>query len=322
MTKDYYDILGVSRNASEEVIKKAYRKKAIKFHPDKKQGNKVAEEMFREATEAYEVLKDTLKRKIYDSRFSWSKPKIKKPKRRGSDLRTVIKVSRSDLIRCVERMLVIERKGKCQPCDGTGSMERKTKKCTYCHGTGLQGFSLALGERKKCRHCKGVGEVYKGMRCLTCMGKALAPEVIRKRIAFNPLMSGPIILPNLGNYCFAGSAGNLIIDLNVTEEPNYKVRGLDVAGILKISPAQAALGDEVNLTVFGKELTIKIPGGINHGEVVEKNNGGITYKGKTGRFKAVASINIPLILTEEEKKLYQELLKIEKDTPWPKTVIL
>jgi len=321
MLENHYETLGISRDASEDEIKKAYRKIVLKYHPDKKPGNKVAEEMFLEATEAYKILKDPEERKKHDSQFSWAQPRTeRKIKRQGSDLRVSIKVSRSDLIRGSERMLVIERKGKCQSCAGTGSIDRETKKCAWCNGTGLQGFSLALGERKKCRYCKGVGRVPSGIRCFKCKGVALAPEIIRRKIALNPFMSESIILPQLGNYCFGGEAGDLIIDLNITEDPNYKVRDLDVAGRIRISPAQAVLGDIIKLAVFGKELEIKVPPGTCNGQVIEIKNAGIIYDGKAGDFKAVIYINIPLILSNEEKELYQKLLQIEKETSWPKTL--
>jgi len=320
MSENHYDILGVSKNASDEQIKRAYRKIAIKFHPDKKQGNKVAEEMFREATEAYEILKDPVKKEKYDSQFSWSRPKTKTIKRRGADLRVSVKVSRADLVRGVERIIVIKRNGKCKKCDGTGSLDRTIKDCACCNGTGLQGFSLALGERKKCHYCKGVGAAPGGIRCFDCKGTALTAEILHRNITLNPLMASSTMLLNLGNHCFAGVPGNLFIDLDIIEDPNYKVYNLDVTGKIKISPAQAILGDSIKLSVFGKELTIKIPPGIHSGDTIDVINGGITYEGKTGHFKARAYINIPPIITEQEKELYKKLLQIEKETPWPKTM--
>lgn len=321
MPENHYDTLGVPKNASQDDIKRAYRKIAVKYHPDKKPDNKIAEEIYREATEAYEILKDPEKRKKYDSLFTWSRPKkILKRNIRGSDLRINLKVNRADLIYRAERIIAIERKGKCKSCDGTGSLDRKTKKCTYCNGTGLQGFSLAIGEKKKCLYCKGIGITREGMRCFDCRGTAIAPEIVRRKIILHPLMSAPIVLLETGNHCFGGTPGDLFIDLDIIEDPNYSVNNLDVTGKIKISPAQAILGDTVNLAVFGKSITIRIPPGIKNGNTIEKNKAGITYEGKTGRFKAIIYINIPTIITDQEKELYQKLLKIEKETPWPKTM--
>lgn len=316
----HYDTLGIPRNASEEQIKRAYRKIAVKFHPDKKQGNKVAEEMFREATEAYEVLKDPEKKKRYDSGFARPKTKIKVVKRRGSDLKVCVKVSRADLVRGIERIIVIKRKGKCKSCDGTGSIDRKIKKCTYCDGTGLAGFSLALGKRKRCLYCKGVGAQPAGIKCFDCKGTSLTPETIRRRITLDPLTVRSTVLRDLGNHCFAGVPGNLMVDLDIIEDPNYKVDNLNVTGKIKISPAQAVLGDSVKLSVFGKAFSIKIPPGIHNGDAVDMHNAGITYREKTGDFKVTVYINIPTIITDQEKELYQKILQIEKETPWPKTL--
>lgn len=319
MSENYYDTLGVPRNASTDQIKKAYRKIAVKFHPDKKPGNKVAEDIYHRATEAYEVLKDPEKRKKYDSKFSWSKNTKRKPlKRRGTDLRVSVKVKREDIVKGIERIIVIKRQGLCKSCAGTGSEERKTKKCTYCAGTGLAGFSLALGERRKCRYCKGAGIIPLGKKCTTCRGTALAPETIRRKIQIHPLMANSTVLLELGNHRFAGIPGNLFIDLDIIEDPRFKVDRLDVKAKVTISPAQAVLGDKIRISVFGKELTLKIPSGINNGDKIEMSDGGITYEGKTGRFKATVFINIPLILSDDEKELYQKLLQIEKEKPWPR----
>ena len=320
LLENYYDILGIPRNASEEQIKRAYRKIAVKFHPDKKQGNKVAEEMFREATEAYEVLKDPEKKKRYDSGFARPKTKIK-VKRRGSDLRVSVKVSRADLVRGIERIIVIKRKGKCKSCDGTGSIDRKIKKCIYCGGTGLAGFPLALGERKRCLYCEGVGAQPAGIKCFDCKGTSLTPETIRRRITLDSLTARSTVLRDLGNHCFAGVPGTLMVDLDIIEDPNYKVKNfLDIIGKIKISPAQAILGDSVKLSVFGKALTIKIPAGIHNRDTINIHNAGITYKEKTGDFKATVYINIPAIITDQEKELYQKILQIEKEISWPKTL--
>jgi molecular chaperone DnaJ len=320
MLENHYETLGVSRDASEDDIKKAYRKIAIKYHPDKKPGNKVAEEMFQEATEAYEILKDPRKRKKYDSQFSWAqpKPKTEKPKKKGTDLRINVKVRRAELVRGAERLIITKRKGFCKKCEGTGSLERKTKKCVYCNGTGLQGFSLALGERKKCQYCKGAGKTPVGLLCFDCKGTAVATEIIRRKIALHPLMARSTVLTGLGNCCFGGVPGELFIDLDIIEDSDYKVDWLDIEGKVKISPAQAVLGDSIKLTVFDLDIIVEIPPGTRNGDFIEMKNAGITYDGKTGYFKAVVYINIPLILSKEEKELYQKLLQIEKETPWPK----
>jgi len=321
MSENYYDTLGVLKDASDEDIKSAYRKIAKVYHPDKKPDNKVAEEIFREATRAYETLKDPVKRKKHDSKFSWALPRSKRKfDRTGTDLRVNIKVSRIDLINCAEIIISVQRIGKCNSCEGTGSVDRITENCKYCNGTGLEGFSLALGQRKKCNYCKGLGSSPGGEKCKTCKGAALLPEIFRKNITLNPFMSESIVLLNSGNYCYGGNPGNLIVNLNVIENPLYDVKNLEVSGTIKISPAQAVLGDTLRKTVFNKNLIIEIPAGTSNGQVINIEGGGISHKDKSGNFKATVKINIPTIITKEEKEIYLKLLRIEKEAPWPKTL--
>lgn len=320
MSENYYDTLDVSKDASFEVIKKAYRKIAVKYHPDKKPGNKVAEEMFREVTEAYETLKDPAKRKKYDSQFTWSQPKTnRKVGKRGTDLRININVLQTDLIDCIDRVISIRRKGRCDSCDGTGSADKKTRKCVYCNGTGLEGFSLALGHRKNCNYCKGTGSAPVGQACLKCKGTSLIPEVIQKKITLNPLISDTYLIPNLGNYCFGGGSGDLYVNFNTINNTNYHVKGLNVAKRVDISPAQAVLGGSYKENVFNKEITFKNPPGTPNNHIVIVENGGISYEGKTGIFRAHFYVVTPRIITNEEKDLYQKLLQIEK-SPSPKAL--
>ena len=146
----------------------------------------------------------------------------------------------------------------------------------------------------------------------------MATEIIRRKITLHPLIARSTVLTGLGKWCVGGGPGELFIDLDIIEDPDYKVDWLNIEGKIKISPAQAVLGDTVKLTVFDKDLIIKIPPATRNDHVIEMKNAGITYDGKTGYFKAIVYINIPLTLSREEKELYQKILRIEKETPWPK----
>lgn len=319
MPKTYYDVLEVSIDASEEDIKSAYRNKAVKYHPDKNPGDKKAEEAFREATEAYEVLKDSEKRKKYNQEIQSKKspPSRYKRFRRGTDLKVKIKARREDLIKGKKRLIITERKGLCPDCNGTGSVEKELETCIYCTGTGLQGFALVMGHIKRCPYCLGAGSKPKGEKCHKCKGSALTLESIKHEITLNPV-TRYFKLKNLGNCCFNGKPGDLHVEIGVIENPHYKIDKLDVIGQIKISPAQAILGDELILSIFDKEIKLKIYPGTQNGVTLKVEKGGITYKDKTGNFKAKIKIITPIAISKEEKEFYEKILTIEKEIICPK----
>jgi len=302
--KNYYDILGISEYASDGEVKKAYRKIAIESHPDKNPGNKKAE-VFREATEAYETLKDKVKRARYDRKAPFKKKR--KSARRGTDLRIKLNLNREDLVYQKKQLILIKRRGLCPQCNGTGSTLRKLKECRFCSGTGLQGFALVMGNKKRCTHCDGAGSYPEGEKCSKCKGMALVTETIHHEIKLNPL-SEHFTLKDLGNCSFCGETGDLIVELYIKENPNYLVRGLNITKKIQISPAQAILGNTLDLDVFKKKLKIKIPSGIQNKHIIEIEKGGITYKGRTGFFRAEINVIIPAVITEKEKNLYREIL--------------
>lgn len=307
MKKNYYDILEIPDDANENDIKTAYHKQAVKFHPDKNPDDKKAEEKFREATEAYENLKDDTKRKKYDGKF------IKRKKtKQGSNLKVSINVNRMELIQGIRKIIVIKRKGICTNCFGTGSANAVLRECVYCNGTGLHGLSLVLGRKKKCLYCKGIGRIPDGKRCEMCNGTALKEETIQHPLVLSPSLE-ILKISKLGNCFPGGSPGDLIINLIIKEDPNYQVNGLDVTRKIWISPAQAVIGGTLNLKVFRKNVLLNIPSGIQNGQKIELKYKGITYKKEAGDFRAIIYIRIPLIITEREKELYHELFKIEKE---------
>lgn len=304
----YYDILEISSDSSESEIKRAYRKLSIKYHPDKNP-DKTSKEKFQEIKEAYETLKDPDLKEKYDKTLF---PKAKKKKiKKGNDLKITINVTLEDLIQERKRHIVTQRKGLCPACNGTGSVLKKIKKCRFCNGTGLQGFALVMGNYKDCTHCLGAGNLPDGDKCLKCKGSGLYRETIRHEIKLNP-MSDYFVLKDKGNFCYCGKAGDLIIELNIKKDPNYHINGRNISGNIKISPAQAVLGDTLNLNVFSKRTKIDIPAGIQNKQVIEMENGGITYKNKTGKFIGTIIIDIPQIVSNEEKKLYQKILNLER----------
>jgi DnaJ-class molecular chaperone with C-terminal Zn finger domain len=300
------EILGVSANASKKEIQRAFRLLAVKFHPDKNK-DPSAEQKFREIKKAYETLKNEPKESF--------QPSEEQPK---SDLRVSIKVKIQDLVSCKKKNLKIKRMVACPACAGTGSMQKKTTKCVYCNGTGLEGYSLVLGKKRTCKYCQGSRVLPLEDLCTRCKGSGLVEEVLTYLIQLNPY-SENYNIPELGNFDRAVKKhGNLIIGVQVESDIRFKIKGLNVYGDLHISPALATLGGDYVINVFGKTVTVKIPAGTRHGQVLENINGGIGYEHRTGFFKGTVNIVIPVALSKEEEKLYQKLLDIErKDDPWP-----
>jgi len=309
MSKNYYEIFSLPDDATEDEIKVVYHKLAIKYHPDKNPGDKIAEEKFRAITNIYETLRNPEKRKKYDSQFI--KQRISK---RGANLSISLNVTIFELIERKVKCIAIERRGLCKECAGTGATNRILKKCIYCDGTGLQGFSLVLGAKKKCTYCKGVGKIPDGEECAECNGTALMPERVQYTLTLNPFLE-IVRIPKLGNCYMGGTPGDLIINLIIAKNHLYKVSGLNVTRIIEISPAQAIIGDLIKLKVFKKNIQLKIPSGTQDGQRIRLIDKGITYKCDTGNFDAIIHIKIPLIISEKEKRIYQELLNLEKEVP-------
>lgn len=309
MVKNYYDILGVSENATQKEIQRAYHKLAVRYHPDKNPDNLDAEMKFREISEAYEILKDIDRREEHDSQ-----PSKFRNFKKGENLKISISVTRLEMIECAKKIIVIKRKGFCKTCDGTGSTSKILEKCVYCNGTGLHGLSLVLGTKKKCTYCKGLGNIPTGDKCTTCNGTALVNEIIHHPIFLNPTKE-IINIPRLGNCQLKSPPGDLIVSLSIIEDPNYQVVGLNVIGRIYISPAQAVLGDTLDLKVYKERVILRISPGVQNGKEIEFKGKGISYKRNIGNFKAIIYIKIPAIITETEKILYKKLLKFEKEAP-------
>lgn len=297
---DPYKILGVPRDASTEDIKKAYRRIALKVHPDKRKGST---EEFRTATKAYNTLKNPEKRKTYDS--------ITKPKKyHGSDLRVTLRIKIEELINGVDKTIQITRKGLCTACKGTGSEEKNSSLCPSCGGSGYDSVSLILGPKKVCRKCRGAGSIPEGKRCVACSGTGLMDEKLRHTIKLNPLAD--TVIEQSGNYLTPnGPPGDLIIELDQVKDRLYSRYGLNLRRSIQISPARAVLGGTIPIDVFGRNLEIVIPPGSQNGVEIEIKRAGIFYEGRQGSLSVKIEILTPNTITKEERDLYNKLLALE-----------
>lgn len=312
MSTSYHEILGVSEEASDREIKRAYRLLVLKYHPDKNKSPGAAEK-FRAIVKAYSYLAG----RKPDEKIK-ARPAEKSAEKRGSNLIISIPATILDLVTCAVKVMNIKRKGLCHDCDATGSQIKKTKKCTGCAGTGLQGFALAMGQKKRCLKCDGAGRVPEPPKCPVCKGVGLVEETVQQRVKLNPYAE-IITVQGMGNCCIGGIAGDLIIELDIAKHPLYVLSGLDITGRVMLSPAQAIIGDTITLSVLSRELTIKIPSGVQHNQVIEYDGGGASYNGRTGKFKAKINIVIPQVISVQEEEHYKQLIHLEKElNTWPK----
>lgn len=310
--KNYYSILNIPKNASEEDIKKAYRHLALKHHPDKNGDKKNPDDAFRNICEAYEVLIDSKKRIDFDKTCG---PEIKKSakQRHGTDIRLSLKITVNDLANEAPKNIQTTRLVHCPNCNGTGSKTKSLTQCNKCSGTGLDMISIVMGAKKYCAVCKGFGNYVETSNCGTCLGTGLISENITRSIKIPREYTPTLLIPGSGNFSVGSNIpGNLIIVLEIEKSSPYTIDGKNIRGHLKISPPQAVLGDIIFLDIYGNPIKVIIPPGIKHHEIIEVEKAGIIKNNKKGNLILKVFIETQIKLSEEERKLYTQLLKLEK----------
>ncbi|MGQ9920509.1 MAG: molecular chaperone DnaJ [Desulfobacca sp.] len=346
--KDYYQILGVGRHASADDIKKAYRQLALKYHPDRNPGDKTAEEKFKEASEAYEVLRDPDKRRLYDqygheglrdsgftgfrdfgdifgafsdifedlfgfrdTRRAWSGPQA------GADRRFDLEIDFLDAARGTEVTVEIPRNVNCGTCQGTGLRpgSRKTI-CPVCGGRGqvtqTHGF---LRISTTCSRCQGLGEVI-GDPCPTCNGRGRVMEKKKLAVKIPPGVDNGVHLVMAGEGdagVRGGPPGDLYIVVHVRPHELFRRQGDDLILTLPISFTQAALGGTVSIPTLNGNRELIIPPGTQPGETITLRGEGIPHlKGYgTGDLKVQVNVVIPRHLTDRQRELLQQFAASE-----------
>ncbi|MDD2463811.1 MAG: molecular chaperone DnaJ [Desulfobulbus sp.] len=304
MSKSYYEILGVAKDASADTIKKAYRKMAMKFHPDRNQGDTAAEEKFKEAAEAYEVLSDLQKRRIYDT---YGKEGLKnsgysgpgnsddifshindlfgdlfgfggggRGRRRdpnapvqGEDLRYDIRISFMEAVHGVNREVEISKRETCWTCEGSGARPgHKPQTCPTCQGRGQvvrsQGFFQVS---TTCPHCQGSGQVISDP-CQDCHGEGLVNrgKKVSVRIPAGVDTGSRMRLSGEGEGGRRGGpSGDLYVVIHVDEHEHFQRDGQTIYLRLPLSMAKAALGCEADVPTIHGTAKLKIPSGTQTG---------------------------------------------------------
>ncbi len=347
--RDYYEVLGISRSASDQEIKSAYRKQAVKYHPDKNPGDKSAEESFKEAAEAYSVLGDPQKRAQYN-RFGHSSvggpggagfdPSIfsefgdifgdvfgfgdlfgssargRTSSQRGADLRYDLRISFMDAAFGVQTKIKVPRMEACRSCGGSGVPRGSSpSSCPTCQGRGQvryqQGF---FSISRTCHHCRGSGRIVKN-RCRDCQGEG---RLQRERVLGVKIPAGVdsgsrLRISGEGEGGIQGGPpGDLYVVLVVAEHDIFERRENNIHCSIRISFPQAALGASIRVPTLEGEETLTIPAGTQSGNIFRLKGKGIPSVNGRGRGDQFVSVNIvtPKKLNREQRGLLEQLAQI------------
>lgn len=329
--KDYYKILGVSKDASQDEIKKAYRKLAIKLHPDRNPGDKEAEAKFKEAAEAYEVLGNEEKRKEYDNPqsnfdfrmsggpdfggmgmedilrhfnmggmgfdFDFGKPRERAVK--GTSIRIPMKLTLEEMYNGVTKKVKYKRFEPCDHCGGSGlTSESKKKVCRTCGGSGtVFGGNGFMSMTQTCPTCGGQGYIIE-KPCSHCQGHGIVQKVTNEteiKLGKGLLNGMNVVMGGMGNFPphSKGTPGDLIISVQMIPNDKFEVDGNDLYFDIDLSVIDAILGCTVNVeTVDGKKLTAKIPSGTSDGHKLRFRGYGLPVYGTNTSGDMLGIVNI------------------------------
>lgn len=345
--RDYYEVLNVTRTATEVEIKRAYRSLAVKYHPDKNPDDPQAEDKFKEAAEAYAVLSDSQKRAAYD-RFGHQgvgagsagfdpgfsniedifdifgfgdmfgqQGRRRTTVQRGSDLRYDLEISLEDAAAGKDEKLRIPRLEKCDECDGSGAEKGSTAEtCVTCSGSGQTRYSQGFfSVMRTCANCQGQGKVIKSP-CKKCRGQGRIEKekTIEIKIPAGVETGSRLRVTGEGEAGVnGGPSGDLFIVLHVAANENFERQGADLYSAVPITFAQAALGAEITVKTLDGEEELKVPAGTQTGTVFRIKGHGMPNLGGRGKgdlFVAVTLVT-PKTLTKEQRKLLEQLAEIE-----------
>jgi molecular chaperone DnaJ len=346
--RDYYEVLGVSKDATEDQIKSAYRKLALKYHPDKNPGNKEAEEQFKEAADAYAVLSDAEKRKIYDQRgwrgmddigfhgfesaddvtsafgdifsefFGQRFHRARQGPQRGRDLQYKVELSFREAALGTKRAISLEKALACESCGGTGAQAgSQARTCTTCGGSGQVAqrgsqFGGLFSVSSVCPTCGGSGQI--GEVCTGCggRGQVAGQRTLSVKFPAGSETGTTLRLAGQGEAGVRGGpAGDLYLDVEVAPDSEFRRKGLDIHTDVEVPFVTAALGGKVEVPTIRKRARLNIPKGTQGGSVLRMKGSGIhTQDGKKGDQLVHINLTIPTELTEKQEDL---LRQFEKD---------
>lgn len=345
--RDYYEVLGVARDADEKAIKKAFREKSLQYHPDRNPGNKEAEEQFKLVAEAFEVLSNPEKRQRYDrfghegmsgqqgfhnvddifshfsdffgEMFGFAGRRGRGGPSRGDDAQIEVEISYEEAARGVTRELALQQKATCDTCNGSGAAPGYSPEtCGTCNGQGevrmRQGFLLVSAQ---CPHCRGEGKVIK-KPCATCNGSG--QKIITETLSIDiPAgIDDGMRIRHRGRGSAGrrgGPSGDLYVLVRLAEHAHLVRNGYDVHTEVGISYARAALGCKLNVPTLQGETPLEIPPGTQPGDTFTLRGQGfprLPQEGRgTGDEIVHIRVEIPQHLSAEETELLTRLATLE-----------
>lgn len=356
MTKrDYYEVLGLSRDASLDEIKKTYRQCAMKYHPDRNPGDKECEEKFKEATEAYQILSDQSARAKYDqfghaafaqgggfegfgdfsgfedifgdifgSFFGGAMGGGRKARgRSGRDLRYDLELDFEEAIFGTEKQVRISRRVLCESCEGSGAKKGTSPQaCRQCGGSGQQRFQQGFFTiSRTCSGCQGSGEVVSDP-CAECRGVGLksAEATLSVKVPAGIDAGQRLKLRGEGESGQAGGpSGDLYVQIAVKEHPFFKREESELYCELPISYPAAVLGAEVDVPTLEGKVKMKVPPGTPSGKLFKLKNRGVQVLGSSrrGDLHVRVFIEVPTKLNDEHRRTIEKLKEIEGFQPNP-----
>jgi len=344
--RDYYETLGVGRNAGDDEIKAAFRKLARQVHPDVNKSHD-AEEKFKEINEAYGVLSDSDKRARYDRfgkeglgnmgggfhdytadfgdlfeeifggfGFSTGRRSRKSP-HRGRDLQMAVPLKFEEAVFGVEKEIEFEREETCSRCSGSGAEPGTSPvRCSMCNGQGevrqvRQTFLGQMVQTATCPTCNGRGEVISSP-CKICRGGGLEHKRVKKKVQIPAGVDHGTQIRLAGEGgpgVFGGPNGSLFLVLDVKPHQFFKRRETDILLNLDINVAQAVLGAEVLVPTIDGDEKLRIPAGTQPGKVFTIRGKGVPYLRRKDRGNQMVIVNvaIPNKLTKEQRELFEKL---------------
>ena len=345
--RDYYQVIGVARDASPEEIKSAFRKLAFQYHPDHNHEEGAADK-FKELNEAYQVLSDPGKRANYDhygfanteafgrdfngfsgfnsdlgnifeAFFGGNSRARQRAPQKGADLSYNLSIPFEDSILGCEKEIEVIRTEKCSLCSGLGSEPgSKPIKCPSCNGLGelRQEQRSIFGRfvnRAVCEHCQGEGTIIT-QPCKACRGTGKERQRRKMVIKIPPGVEDNSRMRLVGEGDvgrWGGPAGNLYVNISVKDHPFFKRQGNDILYDLTLNFAQVALGDEVEIPTIEGKSSLKIPPGTQTGKVFKFKGKGVPYLQGNGRGDHLVKIKVitPEKLNDDQRRLFQELAK-------------